>query len=157
MDIFLTHRSPVLRFFNIIRSIEILTVNERVASVLLTSEITDEGERIVRLVLVGRSLCARTDDYDGEKRESDHDHREAQKHSIGKYLSLFHCTEKSPEAKAQEQEHEECRTAIERKMQGIDKEEVEICRKLRKIRDDSEKNHGQYHHGNQEDLHILLE
>ena len=54
----LDHRSPVGGLLDIVWSIEVLSVDQRIASVLLTSEIAYEGERIVRLVLIGRSLGA---------------------------------------------------------------------------------------------------
>ena len=58
LDVLVAHRSPVCRGFDFIWRIEILSVHKRIASVLLTSEIAHESERIVRLVLVRRSLGA---------------------------------------------------------------------------------------------------
>ena len=58
LDVLVTQRGPIFCGLYIIWSIEILTIYERVASVLLTAEVTHQGERIVRLILVGRGLCA---------------------------------------------------------------------------------------------------
>ena len=58
MYVLVSHRSPILRSLNIERGVEILTIDKRIATVLLTSKITYQGERIVRLILVGRRLCA---------------------------------------------------------------------------------------------------
>ena len=58
LDILVAHRSPVCRSLNFIRSIEILAVDQRIAAVLLASQIADQCERIVRLILVGRGLCS---------------------------------------------------------------------------------------------------
>ena len=49
---------------------EILSVNERLASVLLAVEVADEGERVVWLIFVGRGLDARSDDDDAEYGEA---------------------------------------------------------------------------------------
>ena len=51
-------RSPVCGLLYVIRSAEILSINKRVAAILLTTEITAESEGIVRLVLVCRGLHA---------------------------------------------------------------------------------------------------
>ena len=52
---------------------EIFSIYQRLAAVLLPVEVADEGERIVRLVFVGRGLYTRADDDDAENGESDDD------------------------------------------------------------------------------------
>ena len=54
--VFASERSPVFCGFDFIGSIEILAINQRRASILLTAEVADERESIVRLVLVSRGL-----------------------------------------------------------------------------------------------------
>ena len=54
----LRHRRPVCSLLDVIRRVEILSVYKRVTAVLLTSEITHESIRIIRLILVCWSLCA---------------------------------------------------------------------------------------------------
>ena len=56
--VLVTKRCPILSLLDVIRSTEILSVHKRIASVLLTAEVPHECKRIVRLVLVGRSLRA---------------------------------------------------------------------------------------------------
>ena len=155
LDVLVAHRSPICSSFDFIWRIEILSVHKRIASVLLTSEIAHECERIVRLVLVCRSLRARSDDHDGKEREADHDHGEAQKDCVCKHFLLLHSAEKSEEADSEKGCHEECRAAVERKSERVDEEKIEICSELWQIRYDSEKDHGKNHNRYQEDLHIL--
>ena len=51
-------RSPIGFLLKLVRSAVVLAVEQRSRAVLLTGEIAHEGERVVRLVLVGRSLGA---------------------------------------------------------------------------------------------------
>ena len=70
-------RRPVRTVLQVVGRIEILPVQERRAAVLLTRQVTHQGEGVVGLVFVGRGLDGGTDDHDAEQRESDHDRRQA--------------------------------------------------------------------------------
>ena len=153
----LRHRGPICSLLYIIWSIEILSIDKRIASVLLAAKVAHECIRIVWLILICRSLCARTDDHNAEERESYDDHREAQKGRIGQHLLLLQCTEKAPEASTQKEQHEHCRTRIERHAKAVYKESVKTGGYLRKVWDDTENNYRKDSHRHKEYLDILLE
>jgi hypothetical protein len=69
------------------------------------------------------------------------DHCEAEQYGIKEYTLLLHGPEQAIKTKSQEHKHEESCATVERQSEGIDEEQVEISRKLRQIRYDSEKNY----------------
>ena len=139
------------------RSIEIRAVNERSRAVLLTAEVTYQGERIVRLVLVGWSLgCASYDTYAEEGEAYDYG-QGADYHRIGEYLSFFVGGVGTPEAQAHKQQHEGYGAAVERQVQGIHKEEVYVSGQLRKVGDDKEVEHPEYEYSHRAYAQELFE
>ena len=157
MNIFAIERRPVFRRDDLVRGIEILPVDYRVRTVLFSSEIADESERIVRLVLVRRSLCLRPYDHYGEDREPYDYHGEAQKKRIGHRRFPFHGVEQAPETCRQKRYHEEGRTCVERQTEHIHEEKIRVGRQFRQIRYDAEQDDSQNDSRYHEYLHIFPE
>ena len=156
LDVLIPHRSPISCVLNLVWSIEILSIYKWIAAILLSAKVTHKCERIVRLVLIGRSLCYRADHNDAEERESYHDHSEAKQYCVCKNLLLLHCAEKAPEARSKQDSHEEYSSAVEWKSKRIHKETIEMSRYLRQIWNDSEQDNSKNHNRNCEDLDIFL-
>ena len=150
-------RSPIGFPFDIVRSAVVLAVEQRSRAVLLTGEITDKGEGVVRLVLVGRGLGAGADDHDAEHREADHDRREAQQGRVPEHFLCLQGLEKPPEACGQQSHEEERRSGVVRKPQRVHEEQVEIGGYLRDVRHHEEQDEGEDHHRDGEDLDIFPE
>ena len=51
-------RSPILLGFQIVWRVKILSIQKRCGAVLLPGKIPYKGKRIIRLIFIGRSLCA---------------------------------------------------------------------------------------------------
>ncbi len=141
-DVFVPHRSPVFRHFDVARGIEVLAVDQRVAAVLLAAEVADEGEWVIGLVLVGRSLDRRADDDYREYREADDYRSETEQDSVCDHLLFLHRPEEAPEAQDEEDDHEEGRAAVERQTENVDEEQVGPCADFREIRYYYKENYG---------------
>ena len=120
--IFAVYRSPVLRGLEVVVCAIVLAIDKGSLAVLLTGKVSHQGKGIVRLVLVSRSLSARTDDVYGENRESYGNHGEAQKRRVQQQFALLHSLNYSPEAKREQRHHKERRTAVIRQMQYVHEE-----------------------------------
>ena len=155
--VFSVHGCPIPVIFNRIVCIEILSVDYRSASILLTAEVAAEGERIVGLVLICRGVHAGTYDHDCKNGEAHDDGSETEQYGVCHSLTFLHRMEKTPEAEPEEQQQEEHRPRIVRQVEDIHEEQVEIGCKFRYIWDDEEKYHCKYDTGQGEDAEILEE
>ena len=157
VDILAVQKRPVFGLEDLIGRVEVLAVHQRRTAVLLAVEVPDEGEGIVRLVLVGRRQDAGTDDHDAEDRESDHDGRQAEQDRVPQDLAFVQGLEQAPEAQRQDRHQEEGGTAVDRQMKGIDEEQVEVGGQFRKIRDQEEEEEADDDGGQQENAGELPE
>ena len=157
LDVLPVHRGPVFLGFKLIRGIEVLAVEQRRGAVLLTGEVAHKGERVVRLVLVGRSLGAGANDVDAEHREADHDGGEAEQGSVEHNLTLLQAHEQAPETQGEEEQDEESGAAVVRQPEHVHEEQVHVRGEFREVRDDHEENQREQHHPDEEDLAQLPE
>ena len=155
--VFAVHRRPVLGGLQLIRRIIVLSVDKRGLAVLLARKVAHEGEGVVRLVLVGRSLGAAADDINREDGETYDDDGKAGKRRVEQYLALLQGGEHSPDAEREHRNQEEGSSAVVRQAQRIHEEQVAVRRQLRQPRDDAEQNHRQDDHAYEENLYIFPE
>ena len=113
---------------------------------MFTTQITHQGKRIVRLILIGRRLDGRTDDTNGENGKADNNGRQTKQSRVDKHFLVLVGIEDAPEAKTHQEEHKERGSHIVRTAQCIDKKQVKIGRSLRQIRDNQKENQRQNHH-----------
>ena len=156
-DVPAVERGPVGPELEIVGSVEILPVEERNASVLLTAEVADEGVGVIGLVLVGRGLDRGTDDHYREQREADDERCQAEEEGVEEHLVFLQRREKSPEAKREKRQDEECRAAVIGKVETVDEDAVEEGRDLRKVRDEYEHDRSLDHDTDHEYAHKLPE
>ena len=151
------HRSPVLGRLQLVRRVIVLPVDERSRAVLLAREVAHEGEGIVRLVLVGRSLRAAADDVHGKYGEAYNDDSQAGERRVEQYLAFLQGREHAPDAEREHRNQEEGGAAVVRQTQSVHEEEVEVGGQLREPRYDAEQNHRKDDHAYEEDLHVFPE
>ena len=150
-------RGPVGRSLELVGRPVVLAVHQRRAAVLLAGEVSHEGEGVVGLVFVGRGLGAGAYHVDAEHGEAYHYRREAEQGRVEEGLLFLERHEYAPEAQAEEQQHEEHRSGVERQAEHVDEQEVGVGGELGQQGDDSVEHEGEYDHSDQEYLHEFPE
>ena len=102
VHIFPIEGSPILVFPDVVRRIEILSVEQRGAAILFAGQVAHQRERIVRLVLVGGRLDGRTDDADGENGKADDDGRQAKQRRVPENTFVVARSDDTPVARSEQ-------------------------------------------------------
>ena len=135
-DVFAIQGSPVGTALDFVGSAIVLTVEQRRGAILLAAQVTDQGVRVIGLILIGGRFHAGADDHDGEQREADGQRGHAQQNRIEEHLFLLEGDKQAPEAKGQHPHQEEQGTGIVRQAEPVHEDAVEPGGRLGEVRDE---------------------